>query len=175
MEIIFREAGGWDSGWVQAIGSIVAIFVGFAYVALQNRHSTKLEEKRHRAFCFYIADLAGDLEAHFVDAVKTFADASETGSNVRSANGGLMAQTVCNELLTVSPNDCGSSSFTKLTRKIALFGHAFDAIGREAAASGEIISPQTVTQLRAHLHIIQEVMPALRALAGLAADHRNSS
>lgn len=164
-----------DSGWVQAWGSIGAILVGFVYVALQNHHATKLEQQRQREYAQFIAYLASDLERHFDAAWTTFDTACRTGGAVKPINGGLLAQTVCNELLTVSPTDCGSAHFTQLARKIALFGQAFVAVARDGSADNQDIRPEIVRQLGEHLKVIKESVPPLRSIAGLQADQSNAS
>lgn len=175
MEIIIKEAGGWDSGWVQAWGSIAAIVVGFAYVAMQNGHATKLERSRQNEFRVYIAMLAADLERSFKVAVSTFDVASQTGTTIRETVGTKVSEIVAGELLAVSPNDCGSSVFTQASRKIGLYALAFTKAASHGCADGQVISGDTVAEMRRHLEVINGVMQPLRALAGLEHDQSPSS
>ena len=174
MEIIINEAGGWDSGWVQAIGSIAAIVVGFAYVAVQHVLDIRREQARQREMTEYMAHLAADLLFNLREILGVFEMNHGIGQAVRPIAGDRITEQVIGEFLTLSPQDSGSAYFTRVCRRIGLFGLTF-AHAANSACNGSAIEEATLIEMRKALAVVEPATAELQRLTGIAGPDRNPS
>lgn len=153
-----------DSGWVQAIGSVAAIIVGFVYVALQNHWQAEAKRKEQKDFRRYTRDLVDQQMSYLGQTLATFQSANASGDCVLSNFRRDGSDIVADELLTVRPSDCGHASFTLLVRKVALHSKAFADIAAATASTVEPVSSDVVKQLTALRDNLKPTVEAIRLL-----------
>lgn len=115
----------WDSGWVQAVGSIAAIISGFAYIALQNRWQRNDRIARERAMRRHVQEVGVSCVEEMERRVRDFNQAAYDGRKLASHTFRDALDILGDELVAVSPTDCNSADISTKAREIGLHAKAF--------------------------------------------------
>ena len=153
----------WDSGWVQAIGSIGAIGVGIAYIYLQNRwqkqHREAQERELRRYFVNFVASALDDQD----NTIALFESALRGGQRVASTLARDSQDIMGDELLATSAVACGSGTFAIQTRKAGFHAKAFAHSSSTAIANGNI-NPAALADMRKYREAVQKAANVMARL-----------
>ena len=153
-----------NSGWVQAIGSIIAIIAGFAYVGLQNHWQGAARARLEREYRRYIVGVAGVACDSTADAFLKFSAAQAGGYQLTAMPGRDHLDIVAEELLGVTALSSGKAEFTWKCRQIGHFSKQFSSVTASIAESGEAVTEADVQTLKICRNAILAAWEALKPL-----------
>lgn len=152
----------WDSGWVQAWGSIGAILVGFGYVGLQRHWAQQDIVETRRQVRSHALSLVSSALAAVDKRLSMFETVQEKGGAVGKMGASDGISLVGQELLLVSPVDCGSAAFSMLCRQAGLYAHHFADQCHQIVEVGERLKAEEVSRLRESRDVLAEAEAGLR-------------
>lgn len=164
--LVLAQIPKWDSGWVQAIGSIAAILSGFAYVALQQHFARRELRRRENEMRKYVEKLTADAVETFQDRLTLFEDILEKGAGVRWTSARDPLDMAADEMLSITPNDLGSARLAIEVRKVGqwmkIVAHNTGQATAEAATT-EVID-DAIEETQEAKEGVAEVLTDIRAM-----------
>lgn len=149
MQITIGGGIDWPA-WVQAVGSILAVAAGFIYVGLQRYHAVRDQRRQEHSVRSHYSDVIRAVSRSIDQRCVTFRNCYEGRRKVGSIAGRDSLDVLGDELLTVSPIECGSSDFSAMSRQAGLYAKTFAHICLSIAAKDVPPDAQGVADLELH-------------------------
>lgn len=152
----------WDSGWVQAIGSITAIGSGFAYVAFQQQFARKELRLRESWMRDHVEALVADALDTFDQRLKLLEHMLSTGEQIRATSARDPMDIVADELLLIAPGDLGSGKMAIEVRKV---GHWIKIVVHATAqAVAETVTSENLEEAVEAREAVSDALTTIRKI-----------
>lgn len=124
-----------NPAWVQNWAILASVAAGFGYVIYQNRLRREDEFADQKDVRLHCGDLIATAMEEMDDRIAVFQKSVDAEGKMGILPMDDILRLFSNELLTISPKECGSGSLSIHYRQIALYFSGFAEISSEIAAS----------------------------------------
>lgn len=136
MMTTLQSVAGWlDPDWFQAIGSVVAILAGFAYIALQHWLTRRKELQSQAEMRLHAIELCRSIVDWQIAVLKIFELSHQTGTATMIYHPPRPIMALATELLTMPVTDLGETKLASAARRVGGNAIAFTDVADQAAGS----------------------------------------